>query len=67
MKVYNKLEYFLEKENVRMAILGWLIILFGCIDLILGNFMGIDLTGVYWSPIAAGIIGGALVQFDNRS
>lgn len=29
-------------------------------DFVCGNFFGIDFTGVSWSPIALGVVGGAL-------
>ncbi len=44
-----------------LAVLGVLCIVFGLIDFA-GMFLGYDLTGVSWSPIVAGVVGGALIQ-----
>jgi len=47
-----------------MAILGLLVIGFGIIDFA-GMFFGYDLTGVSWSPIAAGFVGSFLLNLGG--
>ena len=46
------------------SILGFLCIGFGVIDFA-GTFFGYDLTGVSWSPIVAGVVGGALMSIGG--
>ena len=36
------------------------------VDFVCGNFFGIDFTGVSWSPIALGVVGGALSGFASK-
>ncbi|HMN91348.1 MAG TPA: hypothetical protein PKD70_15365 [Saprospiraceae bacterium] len=40
---------------------GYLLVIFALIDFA-GMFFGYDLTGVDWSPIVAGLIGGFLIK-----
>jgi hypothetical protein len=42
--------------------IGILLILFAIIDAVLGRIFGIDITGVSWSPLAAGITGGVMLR-----
>ena len=48
-----------------MALLGLLCIGFAIIDFA-GMFLGYDLSGVGWSPIVAGTIGGWLVNMGSE-
>ena len=48
-----------------LKILGGLCILFGIVDFASYMFMGIDLTGVSWSPIVAFIVGGILFKIGG--
>lgn len=50
-----------------MKLLGYIVIGFGVVDFILGNFAGIDLTGVFWSPIAAGVLGSWLISLEEKA
>tara|TARA_B100000959_G_C14662855_1_gene493161 strand:+ start:159 stop:371 length:213 start_codon:yes stop_codon:yes gene_type:complete len=45
-----------------MEIIGYICYVLAAIDFIAGNFLGIDFTGVFWSPIALAIIGSILVN-----
>ena len=45
-----------------MEIIGYICYVLAAIDFIAGNFLGIDFTGVFWSPIALAIIGSILVK-----
>jgi hypothetical protein len=52
------------------AILSWvglLLMIFAVVDLICANGFGIDLTGVSWSPIAAGIGGNVLYRMSSSN
>ena len=49
-----------------MKLLGFLFVAFGVVDYVTGTFMGTDLTGVSWSPIAAGVIGGVLMNAGGK-
>lgn len=42
---------------------GILLILFAILDVVLGRIFAIDVTGVPWSPLVSGFIGGALLKF----
>lgn len=42
---------------------GILLILFAILDVVLGRIFAIDVTGVPWSPVLSGIIGGALLKY----
>ena len=46
-------------------ILGGMFIVFGLVDFGLYQFAGYDLTGVQWSPIAAGIAGSVLMRIGE--
>jgi hypothetical protein len=46
--------------------IGMLLILFALVDVVLGRFFGIDITGVPWSPIAAGLAGWVLLKFFGK-
>lgn len=46
------------------VILGLLCYAFAFIDFALGSFLGIDITGVFWSPVAASIVGSLLYRLD---
>ncbi|MGV2341420.1 MAG UNVERIFIED_CONTAM: hypothetical protein LVR18_48090 [Planctomycetaceae bacterium] len=46
-------------------ILGGMLIVFGLVDFGLYQFAGYDLTGVQWSPIAAGIAGSVLMRIGE--
>ena len=37
------------------TILGYLCFAFAFVDVLLNNVFGVDITGVIWSPIAAGL------------
>ena len=50
-----------------MKLLGYIVIGFGIVDFVLGNFAGIDLTGVFWSPIAAGFLGSWLISLEEKA
>ena len=39
------------------TILGYLCFAFAFVDVLLNNVFGVDITGVIWSPIAAGLLG----------
>lgn len=43
--------------------LGVLLIGFALIDVVAARVMNFDITGVTWSPLAAGLIGGVLMRF----
>ncbi|MEL6896070.1 MAG: hypothetical protein AAFP90_08210 [Planctomycetota bacterium] len=45
-----------------LYIVGILLIIFGIADFCLFTFAGMDITGVSWSPIAAGITGGIVMR-----
>ena len=45
-----------------MEIIGYICYVLAAIDFIAGNFLGIDFTGVFWSPIALAILGSILVN-----
>ena len=45
-----------------MEIIGYICYGLAAIDFIAGNFLGIDFTGVFWSPIALAVIGSFLVN-----
>lgn len=46
-----------------LRVLGVLLIIFAIVDVVLARVFAIDLTGVTWSPIAAGIAGSVLLRF----
>ncbi len=48
-----------------IRLLGFLLILFAIIDVVAANIFSTDLTGVTWSPIVAGLIGGAILRFTG--
>ena len=45
-----------------MSWLGILLIVFAIVDVVLGRGFQIDITGVSWSPLAAGLTGGLLLR-----
>ena len=47
---------------IGLRVLGVLLIIFAIVDVVLGRVFAIDITGVTWSPIAAGLAGGALLR-----
>ena len=47
-----------------LVILGWLCYAFAAIDFA-GQFFDYDLTGVSWSPIAAGLLGAGLCSLGE--
>ena len=49
-----------------LKVLGYLCIAFGIADFALFQFGVADLTGVTWSPIAAGALGLILLRFARR-
>lgn len=49
-----------------LKILGYALIAFGIADFALFQFGVADLTGVSWSPIAAGAAGAVLLRFSSR-
>ena len=51
--------------NTALAVIGGVLMLLGVIDFVSGNFMGIDFTGVSWSPIVFGTIGGFLFRIGT--
>jgi hypothetical protein len=44
---------------------GGLLILFGIIDFVLYQFFNFDVTGVSWSPVAAGIVGSIIMRMGD--
>jgi len=50
-----------------MYLLGILCLGFAFVDFWSFTLLGIDLTGVSWSPIAAGVAGGVLLRLGARS
>jgi len=52
--------------GIALKILGGLLILFAIIDIVAANIFAIDLTGVMWSPIVAGIGGSLLLRLSSR-
>ncbi len=50
-----------------MKIVGYVCYVLAAIDFITGNFLGMDLTGVFWSPIALGIVGTVFVNIGSSS
>jgi len=54
-------------HTLRMTLLtlGFLCYAFGALDYILGKFGIFDITGVFWSPILAGIIGTVFVKLSD--
>ena len=49
-----------------LKIVGYLFYVAAVADLVLYNFMEIDLTGVSWSPIVGFLIGSALIKTAAR-
>ena len=54
-----------------MQLLGYILIVLGVADFLLGNFGGVNLTGFLgpvssYSPIILIVIGGLLVRADNK-
>jgi hypothetical protein len=48
-------------------LIGGIIILFGIIDYVSFNLFDIDITGVWWSTILAGVIGGGVTRIEVSS
>ena len=44
---------------------GGLLILFGIVDFVLYQFFNFDVTGVSWSPVAAGIVGSIIMRMGD--
>lgn len=51
-----------DKQLINL--IGGLIILFGIIDFISFNLLDIDVTGVWWSAILAGIVGSSIMALE---
>lgn len=49
-----------------LKVLGYALIAFGIADFLLYRFGATDLTGVTWSPIAAGAAGYGLLMLARR-
>ena len=49
-----------------MKILGYLCFAFAAADVVL-SWTGNDITGVFWSPIVAIVIGNLLVKFGSKN
>ena len=50
-----------------LKFLGYLCIGFGILDFGLFYLCDVDLTGVFWSPYVASLIGGVLVNIANKN
>lgn len=61
MNIYN-----LRSKVMGAKIIGGLIIAFGIVDFVSYNIFEVDLTGVLWSPVAAGIIGGVIWSLGDK-
>ena len=48
-----------------IRLLGFLLILFAIIDIVSARIFSTDITGVSWSPIVSGLIGGAILRFTG--
>ena len=48
-----------------MKITGYICYGFGALDFILGNFLEIDITGLWWSPIVLFIIGSFIIKMAD--
>ena len=46
-------------------LVGGLLILFGITDFVLYQFFDFDVTGVTWSPVAAGIVGSIVMRMGE--
>ena len=69
MENKNNLEKTEEEVTSReriCRIIGWTFYVIAALDFILGNFAGIDFTGVWWSPIAFGAIGYLIGRFGGK-
>ena len=51
--------------KVFLKIIGYILIIIGILDFA-GMFLGFDFTGVAWSPIVFGIVGGLLVSARKK-
>ena len=50
-----------------LTILSYLCYLFAAVDWGLAMFAGIDITGVEWSPLVAGVVGAVLSAIANKN
>ena len=50
-----------------LKILSYLCYLFAVVDWCLAFFAGIDITGVDWSPVAAGVLGAILGAVADKN
>ena len=48
-------------------LLGTFLCVFGLFDFGLWLFFDVDITGVWWSPLVAGAIGGYLLDIDDSA
>jgi hypothetical protein len=48
-----------------IRLLGFLLILFAIIDIVSARIFSTEITGVSWSPIVSGLIGGAILRFTG--
>ena len=48
-----------------IRLLGFLLILFAIIDIVSARIFSTDITGVSWSPIVSGLIGGVILRFTG--
>jgi len=55
----------IEKVEKKMKILAILCYVFAVIDFA-GMFLGYDITGVFWSPIVAAVVGNLLMKVANK-
>lgn len=46
-------------------LVGGLLILLGIVDFALYQFFDVDVTGVSWSPVAAGIVGSMVMRMGE--
>ncbi len=60
----HTVEIKLEDQTTMFTIFGLLCFGFAIIDYAV-SFVGYDLTGVSWSPIAAGVIGSILISIGG--
>jgi len=50
-----------------MKIIGYVFYALAAIDFCSGNFFQIDFTGVWWPPIALGLIGAGLISIGGKN
>jgi hypothetical protein len=48
-----------------IRLLAFLLIIFAIVDVVAARVFSTDITGVTWSPIVSGLIGGAILRFTG--